>query len=456
MSTVVSPSLIVAKFGGTSVADYHAMSRCTDIIISNPTINIVVVSASAGITNLLIALAQGQPLEIRKQYLNKIATTQENILANLPYNTPIRANIDQLMNNISALADAASLATSPALTDELVSHGELLSSYLFTEVLKQKQAPAKWFDVRQVMRTDATFGKAVPQIKEIKQLCWAYLKSQIMTQIIVTQGFIGSDADGRTTTFGRGGSDYSAALLGEAMEAKQIAILSDVAGIYTTDPRIVPTAKRIDNITFSEAAEMATFGAKILHPATLIPALRSNISVFVGSSQEKEAKGTLVCSAKYCKSELPQFRTLSMRKNQIRLTLRCTDGRHSSHFLARVFGIVAAHHISVHLVSTSEISITLILDPSGDKTGGTYPLFSSVLNKLAEFCEIEIEENLALIALIGNQLSTKGAVATIFNVLAPFPVRLSCCGTSQHSIRILANDGDADTIINVLHNQLFE
>lgn len=456
MSTVVSPSLIVAKFGGTSVANYHAMSRCTDIVISNPTMNIIVVSASAGITNLLIALAQGKPLEIRKHHLNKIATIQENILANLPSNTHIRAKIYQLMNNISTLADAASLATSPVLTDELVSHGELLSSYLFTEVLKQKQAPAKWFDARQVMRTDATFGKAVPQIKKIKQLCGDYLKLQVMTQIIVTQGFIGSDAKGRTTTFGRGGSDYSAALLGEAMGAKQIAIWSDVAGIYTTDPRIVGTAKRIDNITFSEAAEMASFGAKILHPATLIPALRSNISVFVGSSQEKGTKGTLVCNLKCRKDELPQFRTISVRKNQRLLTLRCTDSHHSSHFLARVFSIMAANHISIHLVSTSEISISLIMDPSGGKIGGAYPLSSSVLNKLAEFSEIEIEENLALIALIGNQLSTKGTMATIFNVLAPFPVRFSCCGTSQHSICVLVSDGDADIIINMLHNQLFE
>ncbi|MCO6524931.1 MAG: aspartate kinase, partial [Candidatus Schmidhempelia sp.] len=298
MNRVTSHDFVIAKFGGTSVADYQSMSHSIDIILANPNIKIVVLSASAGVTNLLVALAEGRNQDIREQHILKIQAIQYEILQHLTDNQDAKAYIDQLIVNIGALSEAASLATSCALTDELVSHGELMSSYLFTQLLKQKQIDAIWFDVRKVLRTDDNFGKAVPLFKQIKQLCCAHLKSITEHQLVITQGFIGSEQSGKTTTLGRGGSDYSAALLGEALNATRIDIWTDVAGIYTTDPRITPNAKRIDDITFAEASEMATFGAKVLHPATLVPAVRSNIPVFVGSSKAPEKGGTIVYNAK--------------------------------------------------------------------------------------------------------------------------------------------------------------
>ena len=189
-----------------------------------------------------------------------------------------------------------------------------MSSKLFVEILREKQKSAIWFDVRKVMRTDDKFGKAQPKIEEIKQLCCAHLKSLNTNALIVTQGFIGSESTGKTTTLGRGGSDYTAALLGEALNATQIDIWTDVAGIYTNDPRITPAAKRIDEISFAEAAEMATFGAKVLHPATLVPAVRSNIPVFVGSSKAPQDGGTIVYNTNSITSKLPVFRALALRQ----------------------------------------------------------------------------------------------------------------------------------------------
>jgi len=205
-----------------------------------------------------------------------------------------------------------------------------MSSKLFVEILKEKQKNAIWFDVRKVMRTDDKFGKAVPKIDEIKQLCCAHLKSLNPETIVVTQGFIGSESTGKTTTLGRGGSDYTAALLGEALNATQIDIWTDVAGIYTTDPRITSGAKRIDEISFAEAAEMATFGAKVLHPATLVPAVRSNIPVFVGSSKAPQAGGTIVYNTHSIKSELPSFRALALRRKQTLLTLTSLNMLHGN------------------------------------------------------------------------------------------------------------------------------
>lgn len=452
-----SLKMVIAKFGGTSVADYTAMCNSANIVIANPDVKVVVLSASAGITNLLVALAEGREADIRKQHIAKIQAIQYAILEQLPENPKVTEQIDDIIRNIASLSEAASLANSAALTDELVCHGELMSSILFTEVLRAKQKNAIWFDVRRVMRTDNQFGKATPKIDEIKQLCCAHIKSLSSNTIVVTQGFIGSESSGKTTTLGRGGSDYTAALLGEALDATQIDIWTDVAGIYTTDPRIASEAKRIDEITFAEAAEMATFGAKVLHPATLVPAVRSNIPVFVGSSKTPQAGGTLVYNATSIKSSLPLFRALALRRKQILLTLHSLNMLHAQGFLANVFAILAKHNISVDLVTTSEVSLALTLDTAGTNTSGCSLLTDELLEELSHVCHVQVEENLSLIALIGNELTqTKGMAKQVFQALDNYSVRLACYGASTHNICFLVNNNDAEDIVRVLHKTIFE
>lgn len=219
---------------------------------------------------------------------------------------------------------------------------------------------------------------------------------------MVTQGFIGSEPKGRTTTLGRGGSDYTAALLGEALGVGRVDIWTNVPGIYTTDPRVVPAAKRIDKIGFEEAAEMATFGAKVLHPATLLPAVRSDIPVFVGSSKDPAAGGTLVCNTT---ENPPLFRALALRRKQTLLTLHSLNMLHARGFLAEVFNILARHNVSVDLITTSEVSIALTMDTTGATSVGGSLLTTSLLTELSSLCRVEVEENLALVAIIGNQLS---------------------------------------------------
>ncbi len=292
----MSQPLIVAKFGGTSVADFDAMNRSADVVLSDTHTRLVVLSASAGVTNLLVALAEGQEQAERTQMLDEIRRIQYAIIDRLAAPDVIRDEIDRVLENITMLSDTTALANSLALTDELVSHGELMSTLLFVEILRERGVNAEWFDVRKVMRTSDRFGRAEPQVAELQTLAAAQLQPRIAEALVVTQGFIGSESKGRTTTLGRGGSDYTAALLGEALRAERIDIWTDVAGIYTTDPRVVPAARRIEEITFEEAAEMAIFGAKVLHPATLLPAVRSDIPVFVGSSKDPAAGGTRVCN----------------------------------------------------------------------------------------------------------------------------------------------------------------
>ena len=447
-------SFVVAKFGGTSVADYDAMNRSADVVLADPNTRLVVLSASAGVTNLLVSLSEGLEATERFVKLDALRKIQFDILERLQNPNVIREEVERLLENITTLAEAASLATSTALTDELVSHGELMSTLLFVEIMRERNIQAQWFDVRKIMRTSDRFGRAEPDVEALAELTNQQLAPRLADGIVITQGFIGSEAKGRTTTLGRGGSDYTAALLGEALHATRVDIWTDVPGIYTTDPRVVSAAKRIDVIAFEEAAEMATFGAKVLHPATLLPAVRSDIPVFVGSSKDPKAGGTLVCK----KTENPPlFRALALRRRQTLVTLHSHNMLHSRGFLAEVFGILARHNISVDLITTSEVSIALTLDTTGSTSIGDTLLTQSLLIELSELCRVEVEEDLALVAIIGNKLSRAcGVGKEVFGVLDPFNIRMICYGASSYNLCFLVPGADAEKVVQKLHHNLFE
>ena len=447
-------SFVVAKFGGTSVADYAAMNRSADVVLADPNTRLVVLSASAGVTNLLVSLSEGLEATERFVKLDALRKIQFDILERLQNPNVIREEVERLLENITTLAEAASLATSTALTDELVSHGELMSTLLFVEIMRERNIQAQWFDVRKVMRTSDRFGRAEPDVEALAELTSQQLAPRLDEGIVITQGFIGSEAKGRTTTLGRGGSDYTAALLGEALHATRVDIWTDVPGIYTTDPRVVSAAKRIDVIAFEEAAEMATFGAKVLHPATLLPAVRSDIPVFVGSSKDPKAGGTLVCK----KTENPPlFRALALRRKQTLVTLHSHNMLHSRGFLAEVFGILARHNISVDLITTSEVSIALTLDTTGSTSTGDTLLTQSLLIELSELCRVEVEEGLALVAIIGNKLSRAcGVGKEVFGVLDPFSIRMICYGASSYNLCFLVPADQAEQVVQKLHQNLFE
>ncbi|OQD47778.1 lysine-sensitive aspartokinase 3 [Enterobacter cancerogenus] len=447
-------SFVVAKFGGTSVADYDAMNRSADVVLADPNTRLVVLSASAGVTNLLVSLSEGLEATERFVKLDALRKIQFDILERLQNPNVIREEVERLLENITTLAEAASLATSTALTDELVSHGELMSTLLFVEIMRERNVQAQWFDVRKVMRTSDRFGRAEPDVEMLAELTNQQLAPRLAEGMVITQGFIGSEAKGRTTTLGRGGSDYTAALLGEALHATRVDIWTDVPGIYTTDPRVVSAAKRIDVIAFEEAAEMATFGAKVLHPATLLPAVRSDIPVFVGSSKDPKAGGTLVCK----KTENPPlFRALALRRRQTLVTLHSHNMLHSRGFLAEVFGILARHNISIDLITTSEVSIALTLDTTGSTSTGDTLLTQSLLIELSELCRVEVEEDLALVAIIGNKLSRAcGVGKEVFGVLDPFNIRMICYGASSYNLCFLVPADQAEQVVQKLHQNLFE
>ena len=447
-------SLTVAKFGGTSVADYQAMLRCANIIKSDNSNRLVVVSASSGVTNLLVRLSQKNVSVIeQKEIVENIRVIQVNITQHLSSDVEAQLNqeIDSLLDELTQHALTQLLQYSTRTGDAILAFGEQFSSRIFAQVLQSVDIPGEYFNVQQVMKTNSLYGKAVVDLNLLSVQSTQLLAPKLINKVIVTQGFIGQDSQGHTTTLGRGGSDYSAALLAEALNGNNLSIWTDVVGIFTTDPRITDQARAIKEISFGEAAEMATFGAKILHPATLIPAMRRNIPVFVGSSKEPEKGGTQI---KQKVDSNPTYRSIALRREQTLVTVKSPAMLHASGFLAKVFGILAKHELSIDLITTSEISVALTFD---NPSGSTQSLITNtVVAELEQLCEVSVEHGLSLVAVIGNGLtSAKGIGQSIFETINDVNIRLICHGASANNLCFLVNEDEANFVVEKLHNTLF-
>jgi aspartate kinase len=455
-------NMIVSKFGGTSMADAVAIRRSAQVATQQNT-NIVVVSATYGTTNQLISLAEkaenGSNLE-REKVLDELKEKHRKIAKDLNCEAITIEKIEELLSEAETLSKGIALLKecSPKAMDRLLSIGERLSSHLMAKAMREemkktdKDKICEFFDVRKVLKTDDRHGQASPLLEKIKTLAKDLLSEVITNRAIyITQGFIASSLEGNTTTLGRGGSDYSAALLAEAIQADRVEIWTDVAGIATTDPRICPQAKAIDQITFQEAAELATFGAKILHPTTLAPALRANIPVFVGSSYESDKKGTWIHND--CEDK-PLVRAMALKKEQNLLTLTTPKMLNTHGFMAKIFSVFDKHQVSVDAITTSEISVAMTVD---HKT----LLDKEFLAELQEHAELKKEENLALVSLIGNNINhTAGLAQKIFTAVQdgsfPINVRMICLGASKHNFCFLVPDQQAKEVIMRLHRNFIE
>jgi len=449
---ISSNNLTVSKFGGTSVADHQAMLRCAQIIKNNPSNKLVIVSASSGVTNLLVRLSQANVSDTeQKQIIDKIKNIQFNITQHLAEEESLNSEINLLLAELSQFSHEQSQNHCLRISDAILSFGEQFSSRIFAQVLQSINVDGAYFDVREVMKTNDLYGKAVVDLSLLKNNSEQYLIPKLENNVIVTQGFIGQNNSEQTTTLGRGGSDYSAALLAEAVNAANLSIWTDVVGIFTTDPRITDQARSIKEISFGEAAEMATFGAKILHPATLIPAMRKNIPVFVGSSKEPEKGGTLIQQRVESK---PTYRSISLRKEQTLVTVKSPAMLHASGFLAKLFAVLAKHELSVDLITTSEISVAMTFD---NPTGSTQALLNStVVEELEQLCEVSVEHGLSLVAVVGNKIhKTNGVGTSVFDALSGVNVRMICQGASEHNLCFLVNENQANDAVEKLHQALF-
>ena len=445
----MTTELIVSKFGGTSMADISCMQKCARIVAENPDRKVIIVSATSGTTDELTRLCENITLPEKREIIEKIQQRHISLAKELGTFGHSFPSVEDLSNELfEFVMEKAEIH--PADRDYILSFGERFSSTIFAAVLRQMNEEVVWLDVRNILLTDDFFGKAEPQLEQIAQRAKEKLMPLLQKGRVVSQGFIGATIDGKTTTLGRGGSDYSAALFAEALSAKTLEIWTDVHGIFSTDPRIVKEAFPIPEVSFSEAAELAIYGAKVLHPATLKAAIRKKTNVFIGKSMNPEMGGTWIVD----KPEFsPAIRGISFRNNQKLLTIHSLDMLHQFGFLSKVFEILARYKISVDLVTTSEVNVALTLD-TGIKSDFNYTMLEAAIQELKGFCKLTFETDLALIALVGNQLNqTAGISSRIFQILEEVNIRLICYGASSHNICFLVKDEDAITTVQLLHQQ---
>lgn len=425
------------------------MQRSARIAASDSQRKLIVISATSGTTNNLVQLSKADISEIEQaEVLNEIEGRHLQILDKIPHNNDPAKAFEELFAQLKEHLQASD--KSKKWRDALYAFGELISTRIFLQVLKNEGPEVEWLDARTVIKTDSNFGNAEPELNIIKKKVREQLNAD---KIYLTQGFIGSDFEGNTTTLGRGGSDFSAALFAEALNAETLEIWTDVAGIYTTDPRIVPDAFPIAKMSFDEAAELSVFGGKVLHPATLKPAIRANVNVRVASSAEPEKSGTIIIKET---EDKPAIRAISIRKNQTLLTVHSLEMLHQPGYLAQLFKVLADNKISVDLVSTSEVSVALTLDTALN-AATKVELNDEILNELRAFAQIEVEYDLALIALIGNNLhSTSGISGPLFMELEQFNIRLICYGASSNNLCFLTGEKKSEEIVKLLHSKFIQ
>jgi len=453
--------VLVMKFGGTSVGSGERIAGVAELVAARLAEEpFVVVSAMGGVTDALLALSRAAREGDRAAAGSALATLGERHRAAVDALGLEAAAAGALREEIAReLARLDSLATGVALlgelsartTDAICAAGELLSAGLTAAALARRGVPVARIDPRDWMVTDATHGAAVPDEKALAAKAAArLLPERAARRVVVTGGFVGASPDGTTTTLGRGGSDFSAALLGAALHdagapVSAIEIWTDVDGILTSDPRLVPAARLVPEVGYAEAAELAFFGAKVLHPATIRPAIARGLPVRVRNTFRPETQGTTV------RAEAPGagVRALAMRSGVAALFVGSPRMLLAHGYAARVFSVFERHGVPVDVIATSEVSISITVD-------GQAPLVALVRD-LAEFAEVSVLRDLAVVSVVGRKLrSTPRVAASVFAALGDVNVVLISQGASETNLTFVVEAKDAPEALRRLHRELFE
>jgi len=445
--------MIVAKFGGTSVADAASIRRVIEIIrLRRKDRPVVVVSALAKVTDALLRLAQSADGEDAvDQAISALVQRHEQIAAELPgAGQPLRqihAEADELRRELLATRTRAVTA---ADLDAIAARGELWSSRLVAAALAGAGLESVWVDIRPIMVTDGRFTRAMPYIQVVNKRARDCLRTLADSgKIPVTQGFIGATATGVPTTLGRGGSDFTAALLGAALDAERVEIWTDVDGLMTADPRIVSSARSLKAASYEEAAELATFGAKILHPATALPLVRAGIPIVILNSKQPEGIGTTVGPEAVLErvGDSP-IRSISWKQGITVINIRAPRMLGAYGFLRTLFEVFERYETVVDVLASGEVSVSLTIE---DRSR-----LDSLVRELAELGEVWVEERRAIVAVVGIGLrTTPGLAARVFNAVWPANVEVISQGASSINMTFVVREEDGPDVVRRLHREFF-
>ncbi len=448
--------MIVMKFGGTSVEDAAAIERAAHIVGSRLAQDpVVVVSAMAKVTDQLAAMGRtagsgdrDSALQLSRAVRERHYNAASELLGTSVFgelHSELEADFDALDDLLRGIAAVGELT--PRTTDNVLSYGERLSSKLATAAFRTRGLQAVLVDARQCIITDGNHGKAVPQLDDTNDNVRAKLRPVLSKKRVpVMGGFIGATRDGATTTIGRGGSDLSAAIVGAALDAERIEIWTDVDGMKTTDPNLCPDALRIKNIGFEEAAELAYFGAKVLHPSTLLPAIQKNIPVHVLNSRHPDNEGTKITArAPHCRNT---FKAIAAKKRITIVDVVATRMLGAHGFMRTIFEAFDRHRCPVDVVATSEVSVSVTVD-----SNEAIPALAADLEKLAD---VKYTGRNAIVCLVGESIrETAGVAAKVFAALGDINVRMISQGASEINITFVINEDDVPEAVRRLHSVFF-
>jgi len=448
--------MIVMKFGGTSVQDAEAIERVAGIVKTRLDQKpVVVVSAMARVTDQLLAMARAAgsgdrdaALELARALRERHYNTAGELLGTALY-TRFHGDLEvyfegleELLRGIAAVGELT-----PRTTDHVAAFGEILSSTIVTAAFCALGLDATMVDSRECIVTDGTHTRAAPLMEEtatrLRSKVPALLENR---RVPVMGGFIGATKTGVTTTIGRGGSDFSAAIVGAGLEAERIEIWTDVDGMMTTDPTLCPEARRIRVISFDEAAELAYFGAKVLHPATVLPAIQKNIPVYILNSRNPGCEGTRIAArGRPCRNF---FKAIAAKKRITIIDVAAPRMLLAHGFLKAIFDAFDRHRVAVDVVSTSEVSVSLTVD-----SNESIPALAADLAKLAD---VKYEGRKAIVCLVGENLrETPGIAARVFGELTDVKIRMISQGASEINLTFVIEEDDVPRVIRRLHTTFF-
>lgn len=449
--------MIIMKFGGTSVANFEAITRTIFIVggklDQKP---VVVVSALSKITDLLYRISDAATARNEaetKEHLAALRKRHVDLAAELLAQSMLKdeavAKVNSLCDSLDSIAMA--VCSLGELSDRnkalIISAGEYLSSTIIAYAMNSKGIRTKWIDAREMMVTNNSYLKAEPDMNAIAEKVPGVVSAAYEgMDAVITQGFVGVTEGGEPTVLGRGGSDYSASLIGMAVDADRIEIWTDVDGVRTADPRYVKNTKYLEKISFEEAAEMAHFGAKVLHPLTIEPAVKKNIAICVLNSMNPSGKGTAIL-----RNELIEdgVKSVSFKENIKVINIFSTRMINTSGFLRRVFEIFSESKVSVDLISTSEANISVTVDASQN--------IDPVVAELSEFADVIVDDDKSQVSVIGkNIVRLNGMLKKTFTPLKKCNVYMISQGASFVNISFVVDREELSEVVQDLHDHLFD
>lgn len=446
------------KFGGTSLEDARAVTNVIALIARQQHQRLVVVlSAIAGTTNTLLKsahLAVAEDLGRATSMLNDLLERHVVIAENLiDSRSTVQHLIFELRNRFEELKNLChGIAILGELTnrslDTIASMGELMSSLILSEAMSAQHYPVVWLDARTFMITDDHFGSAAPLFKYIDQKANAVINPHFNdNKIVITQGYIGSTTKGITTTLGRGGSDYSAAIIGAALNAEEIQIWTDVDGILTADPRIAPKAKKLKVISYKEASELAYFGARVLHPSTIRPAVQKNIPVIVLNSKRPNSTGTRVVANPPVSNVF--VKSIANKRDITVVNIQSTRLLTANRFMESILEVFNKYATPVDLINTSVASASLALENTEH--------IDAIVTDLGQFSEVTVYNNNAIVSIVGERLhSTVGVADRIFRSLFDIDVKMISQGASEINVSLVIENEKVNEAVQRLHKEFFE